>query len=188
MNTLYPFGSTLAYTVTASKSLTFKIRIPQWAQTSGTSTIRHGRAQMEKLSVDDASMQSVKVKHTVMCDWRTYNDVKFTRLLRESPLYFLFPSTLLWWWKRPRTQEQLLSRKAPWTLLSSWVIMTLLVLEGGKWLEWAHNMNSDLGCRSDQALSDVERIYPNAPAAYLEPVSVLSLLYCGVWCSMTLVW
>ncbi|KAJ8080065.1 hypothetical protein PM082_016892 [Marasmius tenuissimus] len=39
VNTIYPFGLTLEYEITASNAFPFKIRVPGWAQTSGKSTV-----------------------------------------------------------------------------------------------------------------------------------------------------
>ena len=60
VDTLYPFGLTFKYTVTASHPFTFQIRIPEWAKNS-QSTIAVNRAKATAVKPDDSSLQSVKV-------------------------------------------------------------------------------------------------------------------------------
>lgn len=62
MDTLYPFGNTLKYRVTASDSFTFKIRIPGWA--TGDSTISVNGADPNSLEKDNASHQAISVRFT----------------------------------------------------------------------------------------------------------------------------
>ncbi|KAF7970468.1 hypothetical protein HWV62_23877 [Athelia sp. TMB] len=46
VDTLYPFGSTLSYTISSTKAFSFSIRIPTWAQNLTSSiTINGGKAQ-----------------------------------------------------------------------------------------------------------------------------------------------
>jgi DUF1680 family protein len=59
VNTLYPFGNTLTYTITAAKPFAFKIRIPTWAQNSTASTIAVNSAKATPLSPDASSLHSV---------------------------------------------------------------------------------------------------------------------------------
>ncbi|KAG6827511.1 hypothetical protein H0H92_011483 [Tricholoma furcatifolium] len=60
VDTLYPFGTTLQYTVTAAKPFTFAIRVPGWAQ-NALSTISVNDGKAEALSVDSESLQSVQI-------------------------------------------------------------------------------------------------------------------------------
>ncbi|PPQ71690.1 hypothetical protein CVT26_007657 [Gymnopilus dilepis] len=60
VDTLYPFGLTFKYTVTASHPFTFQIRIPEWAKNS-QSTIAVNRAKATAVKPDDSSLQSIKV-------------------------------------------------------------------------------------------------------------------------------
>ena len=60
VDTLYPFGSTLTYNITASDPFTFYIRIPAWAQ-NGSSISVNG-ASASSLSPDaNSALQSVPV-------------------------------------------------------------------------------------------------------------------------------
>ncbi|KAJ7583639.1 hypothetical protein C8J56DRAFT_954591 [Mycena floridula] len=61
VDTLYPFGHTLTYSISASKSFNLKVRIPSWAQT-GKSTVAVGKNKPSALKVDPAtSFQVVSV-------------------------------------------------------------------------------------------------------------------------------
>lgn len=60
VETDYPFGSTLQYSITAARPLTFKIRVPGWALASSTATI-NGRTL--RLAADPTtSLHSFSVK------------------------------------------------------------------------------------------------------------------------------
>lgn len=60
VNTLYPFGSTLTYEITASAPFTLYIRIPAWAQNS--SSISFNGASVSSLTPDaNSALQSVPV-------------------------------------------------------------------------------------------------------------------------------
>lgn len=60
VDTLYPFGSTLTYDITASAPFTFYIRIPAWAQDS--SSISVNGASASSLTPDaNSALQSVPV-------------------------------------------------------------------------------------------------------------------------------
>ncbi|KAL0569593.1 hypothetical protein V5O48_012366 [Marasmius crinis-equi] len=52
VDTLYPFGTTLAYEITASKAFPFKIRVPGWAQT-GKSTVTVNGGTSEVLNAEN---------------------------------------------------------------------------------------------------------------------------------------
>ncbi|KAJ6595743.1 hypothetical protein DFH09DRAFT_146500 [Mycena vulgaris] len=61
VDTLYPFGNTLTYTISATKPFAFKIRVPTWAQNSAASTIAVNNARATPLSSDAFSLHTVKV-------------------------------------------------------------------------------------------------------------------------------
>ncbi|KAF7360399.1 hypothetical protein MVEN_00769700 [Mycena venus] len=61
VDTLYPFGNTLTYTISATKPFSFKIRIPTWAQNSNASTIAVNGAHASTLTTDAMSLHTVKV-------------------------------------------------------------------------------------------------------------------------------
>ncbi|KAJ8691204.1 hypothetical protein PTI98_010801 [Pleurotus ostreatus] len=60
VDTLYPFGPSLTYTVSARQAFDFKIRVPDWAQ-SGKSTISLNNGRAARLNVDASSFHIVKV-------------------------------------------------------------------------------------------------------------------------------
>ncbi|KAL1745004.1 hypothetical protein HDZ31DRAFT_82266 [Schizophyllum fasciatum] len=62
VDTLYPFGNVLKYSVTASAPFDFKIRVPSWAKTDG-STISVGGGEVKPLEVDSGtSLYKVKIQ------------------------------------------------------------------------------------------------------------------------------
>jgi DUF1680 family protein len=68
VDTLYPFGSTLEYTVTSTKNFPFKIRIPDWAQGSDKSTISVNGAKAAPLNPpSQTSLQTVQVCPPQVC-------------------------------------------------------------------------------------------------------------------------
>ncbi|KAL0951819.1 hypothetical protein HGRIS_008485 [Hohenbuehelia grisea] len=60
VDTLYPFGSTLKYTISSTKAFTFKIRVPDWAQ-SGKSTVSINGGRATPVKLDSSSLQSVTI-------------------------------------------------------------------------------------------------------------------------------
>jgi len=62
VDTLYPFASTLKYTITAAKPFTFSIRVPTYAQGNSGSTISVGNAKATPLTVNANSLHSISVK------------------------------------------------------------------------------------------------------------------------------
>jgi len=59
---LYPFGSSLGYTVTSTKNFHFKIRVPGWAQEGTQSTISVHEGSLTALNPSsETSLQAVKV-------------------------------------------------------------------------------------------------------------------------------
>nr|GAT44424.1 predicted protein [Mycena chlorophos] len=61
VDTLYPFGTSLTYTITAAKPFAFKIRIPDWAQNSDKSTIAVSAGKASAIHPDSLSLQTVQV-------------------------------------------------------------------------------------------------------------------------------
>jgi len=62
VETLYLFGSSLDYTVTLTKNLRFKIRVPGWAQGSTQSTISVNGGSPTTLNLSsETSLQAVEV-------------------------------------------------------------------------------------------------------------------------------
>ncbi|KXN85013.1 hypothetical protein AN958_11858 [Leucoagaricus sp. SymC.cos] len=62
VDTLYPFGSTLNYTVTSTRNFPFKIRVPDWAQGSARSTISVNGARPSQLNPpSQTSLQTVQI-------------------------------------------------------------------------------------------------------------------------------
>ncbi|KAF9441482.1 hypothetical protein P691DRAFT_779791 [Macrolepiota fuliginosa MF-IS2] len=62
VDTLYPFGSVLNYTITSTRDFPFKIRIPDWAQGSPESTISVNGARAAALNPPQTSLQTVQLK------------------------------------------------------------------------------------------------------------------------------
>ncbi|KAF8577243.1 hypothetical protein K439DRAFT_1534004 [Ramaria rubella] len=63
VDTLYPFGSTLKYTISASKSFAFSIRVPSWAQGSNQTTIALTNSRPVTLNADaSTSMHTVQIE------------------------------------------------------------------------------------------------------------------------------
>jgi hypothetical protein len=132
VDTLYPFGSRLSYSVTTDNDLTFKIRIPSWAQ-GGSSTIAIEQGSSAPVQPDaTTSFHSVDLKAgttsiTIKLDQRVEIEKRFNDA----------------------------------------VAITRGALNYA--LELSFNQTSSPGRRSQQALGDVKRLYPNAPAAFLQP-------------------
>jgi len=61
VDTLYPFGTALTYTITAAKPFNFKIRVPTWAQNSAASTIAVNKGKAARLAPDAMSLHTVQV-------------------------------------------------------------------------------------------------------------------------------
>lgn len=61
VNTLYPFGSTLSYSITAARAFTFNIRVPAWARSS-LSTIAVGGGRVTPLAPNAAGFHVVQVR------------------------------------------------------------------------------------------------------------------------------
>ncbi|KAF5348470.1 hypothetical protein D9756_009679 [Leucocoprinus leucothites] len=115
VDTLYPFGSTLEYTVTSTKGFPFKVRVPDWAQGSTKSTI-------------------------------TVNGGKPSVLNPPS-----------------QTSLQVVQLKAGTSKITVNLNMPLEVETR------TNGATTAPGLRSGQALGDVKRLFPNAPAQYLTP-------------------
>ena len=59
---LYPFGSSLDYTVTSTENFCFKIQVPGWAQESTQSTISvNGKSPIMLNPLSETSLQAVEV-------------------------------------------------------------------------------------------------------------------------------
>ncbi|KAJ6627782.1 hypothetical protein B0H10DRAFT_1991863 [Mycena sp. CBHHK59/15] len=132
VDTLYPFGNTLTYTVSASKPFAFKIRVPTWAQNSTKSTISVNNARATVLSPDSFSLHTVQVNAG-----KTTLHVNLNSPLEIEVRY------------------------------NGAVAVTRGALNYA--VEIAYNDTIAPGLRSGQALSDVRRLYPNAPAQYITP-------------------
>jgi len=62
VETLYPFGPSLNYTVTSTRNFSFKIQIPSWAQGSTQSTISVNGGDTKVLNPSSkTSLQVVEV-------------------------------------------------------------------------------------------------------------------------------
>ncbi|GLB38772.1 putative beta-L-arabinofuranosidase, GH127 [Lyophyllum shimeji] len=131
VDTLYPFGSTLTYAITATRPFTFGIRVPTWAQ-NDLSTISVNGAKAKALKADSESLQTVQVEAGTTS----------VRLFLNAPLQI-----------ETRTNGA--------------VAITRGALNYA--LEIAHNTTTTPALRSGQALNDVKRLYPDAPAQYLTP-------------------
>ena len=58
---LYPFGSSLGYTLTSTKNFPFKIRVPGWAQGGTQSTISVNGGSLTVLNPSsETSLQAVE--------------------------------------------------------------------------------------------------------------------------------
>ncbi|KAJ7631929.1 hypothetical protein DFH06DRAFT_1223303 [Mycena polygramma] len=132
VDTLYPFGNTLTYTISATKAFSFKIRVPTWAQNSTASTIAVNGARATTLSTDTMSLHTVAVK-----PGKTVLNVNL-----HAPL-----------------EVEVRTNGA--------VAITRGALNFA--VEISHNDTVAPGLRSAQALVDAERLYPDAPAAYITP-------------------
>ncbi|KAJ7056946.1 hypothetical protein C8F01DRAFT_1152839 [Mycena amicta] len=132
VNTLYPFGTSLTYTITATKPFAFKLRVPDWAQNSAQSTIAVNNGKAAVLKPDATSLQTVQI---------------------------------------PAGQTTLhVNLNAPLEIEARFngaVAVTRGPLNYA--VEIAYNTTVAPGLRSAQALSDVIRLYPNAPAQYVTP-------------------
>jgi hypothetical protein len=63
VDTLYPFGLTLSYTVSATQAFPFKIRIPEWAK-NAQSTIIVNRSKAVPVAPDaSTSLQIINVSY-----------------------------------------------------------------------------------------------------------------------------
>ncbi|KAG6888531.1 hypothetical protein C0995_007643 [Termitomyces sp. Mi166 len=131
VDSLYPFGSTLRYTIASAKPFTFAVRIPDWAQ-NDQSTILVNNKKVAALTVDDESLQLVKITGE-----KTTIQVSLNAPLKVENRY------------------------------NGAVAITRGALNYA--LEISYNTTTAPGLRSVQALNDVKRLYPNAPAEYLTP-------------------
>ncbi|KAJ7754451.1 hypothetical protein B0H16DRAFT_1542388 [Mycena metata] len=61
VDTLYPFGGALTYTISATKPFSFKIRVPTFAQNNAASTISINGARATALTTDAMSLHTVNV-------------------------------------------------------------------------------------------------------------------------------
>ncbi|KAK7044649.1 hypothetical protein R3P38DRAFT_2879974 [Favolaschia claudopus] len=132
VDTLYPFGNTLAYTISATKPFTFKIRVPTWAQNNSASTIAVNGGRPTTLTTDAMSLHAINIKAG-----KTVINVNL-----HAPL-----------------DVEVRSNGA--------VAVTRGALNFA--VEISHNNTVTTGLRSAQALVDVKRLYPDAPAQYVSP-------------------
>ncbi|KAF9459203.1 hypothetical protein BDZ94DRAFT_1199867 [Collybia nuda] len=129
VDTLYPFGSTLSYSITAARAFSFNIRVPGWAR-SPLSTIAVGRGNASPLAPNASGFHVVQIPAG-------------TTTLRVSL-------------NMPLQVE---------TRTNGAVAITRGALNYA--VEISHNSTAAPGTRSAQALGDVKRLYPNAPAEFL---------------------
>ncbi|KAJ7816814.1 hypothetical protein B0H13DRAFT_2293030 [Mycena leptocephala] len=82
VDTLYPFGNSLTYTISATKAFAFKIRVPTWAQ-STASTVAVNGAKATTLSVDTMLARVRRSESKPLCplevEVRTNGAVAITR-------------------------------------------------------------------------------------------------------------
>ncbi|KAF5385626.1 hypothetical protein D9757_005544 [Collybiopsis confluens] len=131
VNTLYPFGTTLDYTISATKRFEFQIRVPDWAQ-SKLSTVSVGGSKPTSLEPDSHDLHTVNISP----------GTTKVQLSLDAQLKVI-----------PRFNGSVAITKGPLNYA----------------LEVTFNKTSAPGLRSAQALVDVERLYPNAPASFITP-------------------
>ncbi|KAG6917303.1 hypothetical protein DXG01_003144 [Tephrocybe rancida] len=129
VDSLYPFGSTLRYTVTATRPFTFAVRVPSWAQNS-LSTISVDGKKAVSLTPGSDSLQLVKITG------------------KTATIQFSLHAPV-----------QIESR------FNGAVAVTRGALNYA--VEISYNTTTAPGLRSVQALNDVKRLFPSAPAQYL---------------------
>ncbi|KAK7037318.1 hypothetical protein VNI00_011309 [Paramarasmius palmivorus] len=133
VDTLYPFGTTLTYDVSATAPFTLKIRVPEWAkQNPEKSTIQVNDGESSSLQPDDNSFHVVEIPDG------------------NTKLYVSLDA--------PVEVEQ---RSNGAVAINRGALNFAL--------ELSNNVTTTVGTRSGQALNDVKRLFPNAPAEYLEP-------------------
>ncbi|EEB90192.1 hypothetical protein MPER_11634, partial [Moniliophthora perniciosa FA553] len=141
VDTLYPFGTTLTYDITATTPFKLKIRVPEWAKKNlDQSTIKVNDEEASALQPDETnSLHVVEIPE---------GDTKLVISL-DAPVEM-----------EERTNGA--------------IAVTRGALNYA--LEISNNVTTTEGTsdanernRSAQALVDVKRLFPNAPAVYLEP-------------------
>ncbi|KAF7329741.1 hypothetical protein MKEN_00237400 [Mycena kentingensis (nom. inval.)] len=132
VDTLYPFGTALTYTVSATKAFNLKIRVPEWAKNSAKSTIAVNGGRATALVPDSMSLHTVQVKAG-----KTTVHVNL-----NAPLEI-----------ESRFNDAIAVTRGPLNFA----------------VEISHNTTVSPGLRSAQAIGDVLRLYPDAPAQYVTP-------------------
>ncbi|KAJ3711734.1 hypothetical protein C8R42DRAFT_334064 [Lentinula raphanica] len=131
VDTLYPFSTTLDYTINASKSFDYQIRIPEWAQLNDST-----------ISVDGGQPMSLKP------DYMNLHTVNVSPGTTKLQLYLDAQIQVV-----PRYNGSVAITRGPLNYA----------------LEVTFNRTSAPGLRSQQALSDAETLFPNAPASFFTP-------------------
>ncbi|KAJ3973426.1 hypothetical protein EV361DRAFT_63363 [Lentinula raphanica] len=131
VDTLYPFSTTLDYTINASKSFDYQIRIPEWAQLNA-STISVASGQPMSLKPDSMNLHTVNVSPGIT-KLQLYLDARIQVI--------------------PRYNGSVAITRGPLNYA----------------LEVTFNRTSAPGLRSQQALSDAETLFPDAPASFFTP-------------------
>uniref|UniRef100_A0A0W0FV11 Duf1680 domain containing protein n=2 Tax=Moniliophthora roreri TaxID=221103 RepID=A0A0W0FV11_MONRR len=134
VDTLYPFGTTLTYDITATTPFKLKIRVPEWAKKSlDQSTIKVNDGEASALQPDETN--SLHVVEVPEGNTKLYISLDAPVVVEE------------------RSNGAIAVTRGPLNYA----------------LEISNNVTTAAGTRSAQALDDVKRLFPNAPAAYLEP-------------------
>ncbi|KAJ4481886.1 hypothetical protein J3R30DRAFT_3669016 [Lentinula aciculospora] len=131
VDTLYPFSTTLDYTVSATKPFEFLVRVPGWAQ-SNLSTISIGGSEPVSLDPDSTNLHAINVS----------SGVTQLQLFLDAQIQVI-----------PRYNSSVAITRGPLNYA----------------LEVTFNKTSASSLRSQQALSDAETLFPNAPASFFTP-------------------
>ncbi|KAL0569595.1 hypothetical protein V5O48_012368 [Marasmius crinis-equi] len=155
IDTLYPFGTTLAYEITASKAFPFKIRVPGWAQT-GKSTIAVNGGAPEVLNAEnDHGLRTVQVSE----------GTTKVQVSLDAPLEI-----------EERSNGAIAVSRGPLNfaleLSSTDTVAAGTRCSGLRFLTGSRRLliTYDATYRSINALGNVARLYPDAPAEFVSPI------------------